>query len=130
MAALVGPHMYPTGGRDPLPEDEEDEDVLPEPTDFGRLGRPSCDACDTSLGRNLVSAERGQRVEEETGKFCNGTISVKIISKERESSNFDFTSSNQNTVDGSVADRCLTGLDVHERLVADSHEHSLLHADL
>lgn len=42
----------------------------------------------------------------------------------------DCTSSNQNTVDGSVADRCLTGLDVHERLVSNAHEHSLLHADL
>lgn len=40
------------------------------------------------------------------------------------------TSSNQNAVDGSVADGCLTGLDVHERLVSDPHEDPLLHADL
>lgn len=52
--------MYPTGDRDPLPEDEDDEDMLAEPTDFGRLGRPSCDACDPSKGWNLLSAEEGE----------------------------------------------------------------------
>lgn len=63
--------MYPTGDRDPLPENEEDEDMLPEVTDFGRLGRPSCDACDPSEGRNLLSAEKG---EEERNELCKTMI--------------------------------------------------------
>lgn len=65
--------MYPPMDRDPLPEDEDDEDVLPEPTDLGRRGTPSCDACDASLGRNLLSAERG---EEETQELCHRTIKL------------------------------------------------------
>lgn len=56
-ALLFGPHMYPTGDRDPRPEDEEDDELLPEPTDFGRPpGRTSCEPCDPTEGSTLLSA--------------------------------------------------------------------------
>lgn len=86
MALLVGPHMNPTLDRDPLPEDEEDEDVLPEPTDFGRLGRPCCDACDSSQGRNLLSAEREEKKKQISSvinkKLFYSLIASKIVESE------------------------------------------------
>lgn len=56
---LIGPHMYPTGEREPLPEDEEEDKLLPEPTDVGRPpGRPSCEPSDDPTEDNtLFSAE-------------------------------------------------------------------------
>ena len=54
-----GPHMYPTGDREPLPEDEEEDALLPEPTDFGRPpGMPSCEPCEVAEDSTLLSAER------------------------------------------------------------------------
>lgn len=155
-ALLFGPHMYPTGDRDPRPEDEEDDEVLPEPTDFGRPpGRTSCEPGDPTGGSTLLSV--GGTVQ---NKLDNTTKSlqtllflcvcvipsrllllllaplsrarIKIYNTgplNRHESAY-YTSSYQNTVDSSVADSCVAGLDVHERLVPDSHEHSLLHADL
>lgn len=52
---------------DPLPEDEDDEDVLPELTNLGRVVIPSCIDWDPSEGRNLLSAEKR---EEESEKLC------------------------------------------------------------
>lgn len=55
---LLGPHRYPTGDREPLPEDEEEDEVLPEPTDLGRPPRrPSCEPRDPTEDSTLFSAE-------------------------------------------------------------------------
>lgn len=54
---LFGPHRYPTGDREPLPEDEEEDELLPEPTDFGRPpARPSCEPRDPTEDSTLFSA--------------------------------------------------------------------------
>lgn len=55
---LFGPHRYPRGDREPLPEDEEDDEMLPEPTDFGRPSRrTSCEPRDPTEDSTLFSAE-------------------------------------------------------------------------
>lgn len=41
-----------------------------------------------------------------------------------------LTSPRQDTADGSVTDGSITGLNVHERFAAHSHEHPLLHTQL
>lgn len=41
-----------------------------------------------------------------------------------------LTSPRQNKVDGSVTDRSITGLNVHERFAAHSHKDPLLHTQL
>lgn len=62
---LFGPHSYPTGDREPRPEEEEDEELLPEPTDVGRpAGSSPCDPCDLTEDSSLASAQsKGNEVE-------------------------------------------------------------------
>lgn len=100
--------------------------MLPEPTDFGRApGSPSCDPHDPTEDSTLFSKEsRYEWKRDKLGKAQRVTerkpVSLAV---------YMLTSSHQYVVDGSVVDSCITGLDVHERLVSNTHEHSLLHTD-
>lgn len=119
---LFGPHANPTEDRDPRPEEEEEEELLPEPTDFGRPDLSSlCDPDGLTEESSLVSAERKWKLGSVKGSAIK--INLKRWLKKG-------TSSHQGIVYGSVVDSCLAGLDVHERLVSNSQEHSLLHANL
>lgn len=59
---FLGPHKYLTGDREPIPEDEEDEEMLPEPRDLGQPpGWPSSKPCDDPAEQSsLMSAGTGR----------------------------------------------------------------------
>lgn len=58
---LLGLHRYPTGDREPMPEDEEEEELLPESRDLGRPpGSPSSTPrADPAEESSLLSAGTG-----------------------------------------------------------------------